>query len=59
MASDYPLGIFKTFIRTNKWCIFKIYIMKFNISNNHGGRRGRDHMGVGFTTAYAISFYHY
>ena len=59
MASDYPLGIFKTFLRTNKWCIFKIYIMKSNISNNNGGRRGRDHMVVGFTTAYAISFYHH
>jgi hypothetical protein len=55
MASDYPLGIFKTFLRTNKWCIFKIYIMKSNISNNNGGRRGRDHMVV-FNRISAISW---
>jgi hypothetical protein len=26
---------------------------------NHGGRRGRDRMVVGFTTSYGISAYHY
>jgi len=28
-------------------------------SNNVGGRRGRDHMVVGFTTTCAISAYHH
>ena len=39
-----------------------IYIKKYHrwrITNDIKDRRGRDHMVVGFTTAFAISAYHY
>jgi len=37
-------------------CVAHIYVV-FSIQN--GGRRGRDHMVVGFTTTYPISVYHH
>ena len=34
------------------------FVLHIHLHPNIGGCRGRDRMGVGFTTAYAISDYH-
>ena len=40
-------------------CYLDFKIQNKLITNSHGGRHGRDHMVVGFTTTCAISAYHH
>ena len=41
------------------WWLSVRFVLSVVIANQWGGRRGRDHMVVGFTTNYAISAYHH
>jgi hypothetical protein len=44
--------------RKSSW-IDILYLIQYEPTYLQRGRRGRDHMVVGFTTTYAISAYHY